>query len=248
MANDKLYHFGIKGQRWGVRRFQNEDGTRTAAGKKREAAARKSEVRDTDSMSDEELRNKINRMQNEQQYMRIMGKRNTSPTPKKLRNAAELTNLGIQVADNFNTAYTMATNKQKLSDKGVTDPKIREQIKQHNAEVDKYNQNYNEAKSMANNSKKLMEDSATYKENKNNKETNKKLKENLKGMSDAELKKTIDRLLMEDRYDTLMAPQRISKGEKFMTETLPKITMVLGTVTTVTALATSILNIIDRVT
>lgn len=28
-------HHGIKGQRWGVRRFQNEDGTLTAAGRKR---------------------------------------------------------------------------------------------------------------------------------------------------------------------------------------------------------------------
>ena len=33
-AND-IYHHGIKGQRWGVRRFQNADGTRTAAGKAR---------------------------------------------------------------------------------------------------------------------------------------------------------------------------------------------------------------------
>lgn len=32
---DELYHHGIKGQKWGVRRFQNEDGTRTAEGKKR---------------------------------------------------------------------------------------------------------------------------------------------------------------------------------------------------------------------
>lgn len=31
---DELYHHGIKGQRWGVRRFQNEDGTLTAEGKK----------------------------------------------------------------------------------------------------------------------------------------------------------------------------------------------------------------------
>ena len=31
----ELYHHGIKGQRWGVRRFQNQNGTLTAAGKKR---------------------------------------------------------------------------------------------------------------------------------------------------------------------------------------------------------------------
>lgn len=32
---DELYHYGIKGQRWGVRRYQNEDGSWTPAGKKR---------------------------------------------------------------------------------------------------------------------------------------------------------------------------------------------------------------------
>lgn len=31
---DELYHHGIKGQRWGIRRFQNEDGSYTAAGRK----------------------------------------------------------------------------------------------------------------------------------------------------------------------------------------------------------------------
>ena len=30
-----LYHFGIKGQKWGIRRYQNPDGSLTAAGKAR---------------------------------------------------------------------------------------------------------------------------------------------------------------------------------------------------------------------
>ena len=31
----ELYHFGIKGQKWGVRRYQNADGSLTEAGKKK---------------------------------------------------------------------------------------------------------------------------------------------------------------------------------------------------------------------
>lgn len=32
---DELYHHGIKGQKWGVRRFQNKDGSLTSEGRKR---------------------------------------------------------------------------------------------------------------------------------------------------------------------------------------------------------------------
>lgn len=32
---NELKHFGIKGQKWGIRRYQNEDGTLTDAGKRR---------------------------------------------------------------------------------------------------------------------------------------------------------------------------------------------------------------------
>lgn len=35
MDNNELLHWGVKGMRWGVRRYQNKDGTLTPAGKKR---------------------------------------------------------------------------------------------------------------------------------------------------------------------------------------------------------------------
>lgn len=35
MVNNELTHWGIRGMRWGVRRYQNKDGSLTAAGKKR---------------------------------------------------------------------------------------------------------------------------------------------------------------------------------------------------------------------
>lgn len=42
-GNNVLVHHGIKGQKWGVRRFQNPDGTWTDAGKKRYGASVESE-------------------------------------------------------------------------------------------------------------------------------------------------------------------------------------------------------------
>lgn len=36
--SDYIYHHGIKGQKWGVRRYQNPDGTLTSMGKARKRA------------------------------------------------------------------------------------------------------------------------------------------------------------------------------------------------------------------
>lgn len=35
LQNDELYHHGVKGQKWGIRRYQNPDGTLTPAGMRR---------------------------------------------------------------------------------------------------------------------------------------------------------------------------------------------------------------------
>ena len=70
-----LSHHGIKGQRWGVRRFQNKDGTRTAAGKKHEKTNRLIALTSKDyssirkSLSDHDLK-MLNYDDEEIKYMR----------------------------------------------------------------------------------------------------------------------------------------------------------------------------------
>lgn len=86
--NDELYHFGIKGMKWGVRRYRNKDGTLTAAGKKRysDDYAKAHTGKSIKEMSDNELRAVNNRLQMERQYAQLT-KKSTSGRGKKIVNA-----------------------------------------------------------------------------------------------------------------------------------------------------------------
>lgn len=79
---EQLYHHGILGQHWGVRRFQNEDGTRTPAGKKRDITndvassedhlkSRESQKKTPEGLSNDELRKLNERLQLETTYKNL---------------------------------------------------------------------------------------------------------------------------------------------------------------------------------
>lgn len=92
MENSVLQHYGVRGMKWGVRRYQNKDGSLTPAGRKRYTDGEPSKMgniqtkktvnarstngktssspqkKNISEMSDEELNRAIRRLQLEKQY------------------------------------------------------------------------------------------------------------------------------------------------------------------------------------
>lgn len=121
MSGDTLTHFGIKGMKWGIRRYQNKDGSLTPAGKERYSADR-----DLKSLSDQELRDRISRLELEKRYKSLT----TSDADVKRTNRGKefitsvLESSGRNVATQLAT-YAMGTAVNKYLGKGkqIVNPK-----------------------------------------------------------------------------------------------------------------------------
>lgn len=116
MVNE-LYHHGIKGQKWGRRRFQNSDGSLTAEGKKRYAKQ---------DLSPEEKKKFVQENATENAYRKAVinssktkfAKDIVDETQKVVRNAKQMSDESIK----------NGTKKVKLDLSKMSDKEMREKI------------------------------------------------------------------------------------------------------------------------
>lgn len=130
-SDGELYHWGVRGMRWGVRRYQNKDGSLTKAGKKRLKA-------ETDKLKQEEQVLK-NRKATKAKFDRLEARKKALEDDKKEFESGS-SRAGSKGKNNSSSDTTNSSKKsvKDMSDdelsKAVNRARLEEQYKQLNPE------------------------------------------------------------------------------------------------------------------
>ena len=125
MTEDYLAHHGVKGMKWGVRRYQNPDGSLTTAGKRRVVKQERKEASKNRSLlSDEELDRRIRRLEKEKRFKELTksevtpGRAYVAKTLDKYGNQAVSIAVGASIGGITGTAASSLT-KEFLKSRGL---------------------------------------------------------------------------------------------------------------------------------
>lgn len=202
--DDELQHYGIRGQRWGVRRYQNSDGSLTAAGRKRyNQEMEKLEAREKVLKNKQRTANKIAKLDAKKKELDEKQREIKEMEGRHKRQARE------EFAAKFDKVKDAA---EKVKD---TATKAKNAVDEHKVKK--------AAKDAIKDAKKAEKEVAKA-EKDAVKEAKKKAKTNthdmiekkkLEDMTDAELSATIDRLRLEKTYKQLQSElHETTMGEK----------------------------------
>lgn len=142
MYNDELYHYGVKGQKWGVRRYQNKDGSLTPAGKKRvlkeeykKVGASKSLTKryigwqDKDVKTVNKVTKALDRLDSGDSNPKYTDRQRAKDYDTAIRGMTQLRDRQVLRAMREHAEYQYLNNKlTRLEDKTVSNPKRQERI------------------------------------------------------------------------------------------------------------------------